>query len=92
MNKKKIQDQYKKNIDLLNEYNRLYYDKNKPKVSDYKYDELKKTVLELERKYKFLKSLKSPSETVGYKPSKNFIKSQHRVPMLSLANAFSEKI
>ena len=91
MNKKKIQDQYQKNIDLLNEYNRLYYDKNKPKVSDYKYDELKKTVLELERKYKFLKSLKSPSETVGYKPSKNFIKSQHRVPMLSLANAFSEK-
>ena len=50
MNKKKFKINIK-NIDLLNEYNRLYYDKNKPKVSDYKYDELKKTVLELERKY-----------------------------------------
>ncbi len=91
MNKKSIQDQYKRNLDLLNEYNRQYYDSSTPKVSDHEYDNLKKSILELEKKYKFLKSLKSPSKTVGYKPSKNFLKSLHRIPMLSLANAFTEK-
>ena len=40
MNKKLIQDQYKKNIDLLSEYDRLYYDISSPKVSDDKYDNL----------------------------------------------------
>ena len=91
MNKKLIQHQYKKNIDLLSEYDRLYYDISSPKVSDDKYDNLKKSILELEKKYKFLKSPKTPSQTVGYKPSKNFLKSLHRIPMLSLSNAFTEE-
>ena len=45
----------------------------------------------LEKKYKFINSEKSPSKTVGYKPSKNFKKVEHRVSMLSLSNAFSEE-
>ena len=45
----------------------------------------------LEKKYKFLKSKNSPSEYVGYKPSKNFKKFLHKIPMLSLANAFGEE-
>ena len=44
----------------------------------------------LEKKYKFIDSKKSPNKIVGYKPSKNFKKAQHRTPMLSLANAFSK--
>jgi DNA ligase (NAD+) len=47
--------------------------------------------LSLEKKNDFLISEESPSEIIGYKPSKNFKKSKHRVPMLSLANAFSEE-
>ena len=90
MSKKKIQIEYNEKISLINQYNKFYYDNNNPKVSDLKYDELKKKILLLESKYKFLKSKKSPSRIVGFKPSKNFKKSQHRVPMLSLANAFSE--
>jgi len=90
MNKKKIQIEYSEKISLINQFNKFYYDNNNPKVSDLKYDELKKEILLLERKYKFLKSKKSPSKIVGFKPSKNFKKSQHRVPMLSLANAFNE--
>ena len=51
----------------------------------------KKTIASiLEKKYKFINSEKSPSKTVGYKPSKNFKKVEHRVLMLSLSNAFSE--
>ena len=90
MNKKKIQIKYTEKISLINKYNKFYYDNNNPKVSDLKYDEIKKEILLLESKYNFLKSKKSPSKIVGFKPSKNFKKSQHRVPMLSLANAFSE--
>ena len=90
MNKKKIQIEYSEKISLINKFNKYYYDDNNPEVSDQKYDELKKEILLLESKYSFLKSKKSPSKTIGFKPSKNFQKSQHKVPMLSLANAFSE--
>ena len=90
MNKKKLQTEYSKKIDLISKFNKFYYDDNKPKVTDQKYDELKKEILELEKKYKFLKSDKSPSKIVGFKPSKNFQKIAHRVPMLSLANAFGK--
>ena len=88
MTKKKIENQYKEKIDLINNYNKSYYDKSKPKVSDKAYDKLKEEIILLESKYKFLKSKSSPSINVGYKPSKNFKKVAHRVPMLSLANAF----
>ena len=91
MNKKLIKDDYKKKISQINIYNKNYYDKNKSLVSDQEYDHLKKEIILLEKKYSFLKSKFSPSQTVGYKPSKNFSKSKHIVPMLSLANAFSEE-
>ena len=90
MNKKKIKIQYLEKIKLLEEYNKFYYDKSEPLVSDTEYDQLKKKILLIERKYYFLKSKNSPSEIVGYKPSRNFKKLPHRVPMLSLANAFDE--
>ena len=90
MNKKEIETNYKKKIKLLTNYNKNYYDKSSPLVSDKEYDNLKQDILLLEQKYKFLNSSNSPSKIVGYKPSKNFKKSLHRVPMLSLGNAFSE--
>jgi DNA ligase (NAD+) len=90
MSKKKIQIEYSEKISLINQFNKFYYENNNPKVSDLEYDELKKEILLLESKFSFLKSKKSPSKTVGFKPSKNFKKSQHKVPMLSLANAFNE--
>jgi DNA ligase (NAD+) len=91
MSKKKIENQYNQKIKLLNEYNKFYYDRSNPKVSDKAYDELKKSILSLEHDYEFLKSKESPSIKVGFKPSKNFQKILHRVPMLSLANAFERE-
>ena len=90
MNTKKLEIRYKKKIGLFNKYNNEYYNKSKPSVSDEEYDNLKKKILSLEDKYKFLKSKNSPSNNIGHKPSKNFKKVSHRVPMLSLANAFTE--
>jgi DNA ligase (NAD+) len=91
MKKKKIQIEYSEKISLISKFNKFYYDDNNPKVTDQKYDKLKKEILELEKKYKFLKSNRSPSKVVGFKPSKNFQKITHKAPMLSLANAYGRE-
>ena len=90
MEKKKIIKIYKSKVKLLKKYNKSYFDKNKSSVSDQEFDNLKYELLNLEDKYDFLESEDSPSKNVGFKPSKNFKKIQHRVSMLSLSNAFSE--
>ena len=90
MNIKKIEGLYIKKLKLLERYNKEYYVKSKPSVADDEYDTVKNDILSLEKKYDFLKSKNSPSQIVGYKPSKNFKKVAHKVPMLSLSNAFSE--
>jgi len=89
MNKDIIQKEYQKKIKLLNYYNQKYYNENISEISDTEYDELKKNVIHLEKKHKHLKSKDSPTIKVGYKPSKTFKKVLHKVPMLSLGNAFS---
>jgi len=91
MNKKDIEIEYKKKIKLIINYNKNYYDASKPLVSDKVYDDLKKSILNLENKHSFLNSKNSPSKIVGFKPSKNFQKKAHRVSMLSLANAFGRE-
>jgi len=90
MTEKELKIIYQKKIKLLTDYNKFYYNNDNPKVTDKEYDQLKQEILSLENKYKFLKSNQSPSVVIGYKPSKNFKKAKHRVPMLSLANAFNE--
>ena len=91
MEKKKLIKLYKFKIKEINHHNFLYYEKSEPKLSDSSFDNLKKEILDLEKKYKFLKSKDSPSNSIGYKPSKNFKKVSHKVPMLSLSNAFTEE-
>ena len=91
MTRKKIENQYKEKINLLIKFNKNYYEYSDPIVDDGEYDKLKKEILALEKKYSFLKSENSPSKLVGFKPSKNFKKVFHRVPMLSLSNAFTEE-
>ncbi len=91
MSNELIQKDYKKKIRLLKKYNRKYFDENLSIVSDFEYDELKKEIIDLEKKNKFLKSKDSPAKIIGYKPSKNFKKIFHKVPMLSLSNAFSKE-
>ena len=90
MNNKEINEKYLNKINLYQKYNKHYHDKSKPIVSDYEFDNLKNDIFELEKKYKYLNNKNSPTNTVGYKPSKNFIKSVHRVKMLSLSNIFSK--
>ncbi len=89
MKKEKIIKEYKKKIKDIKKYDKFYHDKNDPLVDDAKYDKLKNEIINLEKKYSFLKNKHSPSQKIGYEPSDKFKKVNHEVPMLSLANAFS---
>ncbi|MDC0898728.1 NAD-dependent DNA ligase LigA [Candidatus Pelagibacter sp.] len=90
MNKDKIIKDYKIKIRELIKNNKYYYEDNKPRIDDQEYDKLKNKILLLEKEHPFLRDSNSPSLKVGHKPSKNFKKVTHKVPMLSLGNAFSE--
>jgi len=91
MDKNKVKKEYNKKIQNLAKLNKYYYELSKPLVKDYEYDKIKADILFLEKKYDFLESENSPSKIVGFKPSKTFKKVLHRVPMLSLSNAFDEE-
>ena len=82
---------YKKKAQLLKKHNKLYYDKDNPIIDDYKYDELKKELVELEKNYTFLKEFSSVNDNVGSPPSNKFNKIKHSKPMLSLSNAFNKQ-
>ena len=90
-NRNSIKKEYLSKIKELKEHNQRYYEKSSPKISDAEYDKLKKKITEFEKNHIFLKSKSSPSLLVGAKPSKKFLKSKHRVRMLSLSNAFDFK-
>ena len=91
MERNKIKKEYNEKIKKLVQLNKYYYDLSKPLVDDHEYDQIKSEILSLEKKYDFLESKNSPSKAVGFKPSKTFKKVFHRVPMLSLSNAFNEE-
>jgi len=88
MMKDELIKKYNLKIKEINKHNKLYHELSRPKISDAEYDSLRNEIKELEKKYNFLKKKNSPTENVGYKPSKTFDKFEHRVPMLSLSNAF----
>ncbi len=89
MDKNKIK--YDLKIKELTKHNKLYYDKSSPSISDSQYDKLKKEIIELENKFPYLKNKNSPSKNIGFIPSKNFEKFEHKTPMMSLSNAFDQE-
>ena len=91
MKKKKIEKEYNEKIKKFIKFNKFYYEQNNPLINDREYDNLKKDILDLENRYSYLKNKNSPSLIVGFKPSKNFKKVSHKVPMLSLSNAFDKE-
>ena len=60
--KKDIKKLYNSKLFEISKYNKSYFDLNESLVTDEKYDELKKEILELEIKYDFLISENSPSK------------------------------
>ena len=74
----------------LERHLRLYHVDDDPEISDAEYDALFRELVELEEKHPELVTPDSPTQRVGAKPAEGFAEVRHRVPMLSLANAFDD--
>src|SRR6476646_844339 len=72
-------------------HDRRYYLDDAPSISDAAYDELRKRNAAIEARFPQLVRPDSASHRVGAKPSDKFAKVVHRVPMLSLDNAFNDE-
>ena len=89
-----IQEKYTKLRNEIEYHNNLYYNEDKPIISDMEYDALMRELKQLEQEYpELLKNEKngesSPTEKIGGTASEKFSKVRHRVPMLSLSNTYN---
>jgi DNA ligase (NAD+) len=75
---------------ILERANHAYYVLDKPEMADADYDRLFRELQALEAQHPDLRTPDSPTQRVGAEPAEGFKKHRHLVPMLSLANAFSE--
>ncbi len=72
-------------------HNYRYYVLDSPVISDAEYDALMRELQALERRYPELVTPDSPTQRVGAPPRPDMGEVRHRVPMLSLDNAFGEE-
>ena len=70
-------------------HERLYYVESRPEVTDSEFDALMRELAALEERYPKLATPDSPVRRVGGAPAEGFPTVEHRVPMLSLENAYS---
>lgn len=76
--------------DMLNYHSYRYYVLDEPEITDFEYDRLFRELSDLESRYPELQTPDSPTQRVGAPPLETFPTYTHLVPMLSLANAFSD--
>ncbi len=85
----KIKKEIEKIREEIRHHDYRYYVLNQPEVSDAEYDRLIRRLKQLEDKHPQLKTSDSPTQRVGGEPIRGFKQLRHRVPMLSLDNAYS---
>lgn len=74
---------------LINKYDKAYYQEAESLVSDREYDELFRELSDLEKSFPEIRTPDSPTQRVGGEPLKEFKTIEHAVPMLSLSNTYS---
>jgi len=89
MNKNDAKKQIQRLRDEINYHNYQYYVENNPVISDYEYDMLLKKLEALETQHPDLITSDSPTQRIGGEPLKGFTTVDHKIPMLSLDNAYS---
>ncbi len=75
----------------VEEHSRRYYDEDAPTISDFEYDKLMHTLMDLEDAFPQFKEASSPTQHVGGKVSSQFTPVRHEVPLESLADVFSHE-
>ena len=75
--------------DLIDHHNYRYHVLDDPEVSDAEYDQLMRELRALEEEFPEFVTPDSPTQRVGGQPTALFAPVRHRLPMLSLDNAFS---
>ncbi|MBM4170541.1 MAG: NAD-dependent DNA ligase LigA [Ignavibacteria bacterium] len=75
---------------IIQEHDYNYFVLANPIVSDFTYDQLLKELIELEKKYPEYLTPDSPTQRVGSDISNEFDSVNHKIPMLSLSNTYSE--
>ena len=75
----------------IEDANYRYYVLDNPSISDAEFDRLFRELQALEHEYPELATADSPTQRVGSTPASAFRTVRHRVPMLSLNNAFAEE-
>ncbi len=76
--------------ELIDQYDYRYYVLDDPSVTDAEYDRLMLELRKLEAQHPELVTANSPTQRVSGQAAPGFAEVQHRVPMLSLDNAFSD--
>lgn len=90
-NKGDIHNEIDELRDLLRFHEHRYYVENDPLISDYEYDSLYKVLETYEKKHPEFITKDSPTQRVGSGLIKDFPKTQHLVPMLSLENSYNDE-
>jgi len=76
--------------DEIRRHEYLYYVLAQPEIGDEEFDRLMKQLEDLEEKHPELRAPDSPTQRVGGQPLEAFASFEHRVPMLSIGNTYSE--
>ncbi|HDZ23292.1 MAG TPA: NAD-dependent DNA ligase LigA, partial [Desulfobacteraceae bacterium] len=87
----KIQEEIERLRELIRHHNQRYYVLDDPEISDAEYDRLFQRLLTLEKEYPELVTPDSPTQRVGGEPRTGLMQVKHRLPMLSLENAFNDE-
>lgn len=77
--------------DTITEHNYQYYVLDDPRVPDAEYDRLFRELQDLEAQYPDIVTPDTPTRRVGASVETTFEEVVHRIPMLSLDNAFSDE-
>jgi DNA ligase (NAD+) len=91
MDKRQAKQRIEKLKKLINHHRYLYHVLDKQEISDAAFDSLKHELYNLEQQYPGLITLDSPTQRVGGKALKEFKKMEHKIPMLSIEDIFSEE-
>jgi DNA ligase (NAD+) len=77
--------------ELIAYHNDRYYGRDEPEISDAEFDALLRELIELEQRFPSLVDPESPTQRPGAASQSTFAPVEHRVPMMSLDNAFSNE-